>query len=678
MVSLSKRARKLATGSAIPAIPRKRKIRVSIATKLTLSFLVIILLSSLIFTLAGIHLINNRIIAEAQERVRNDLNAAREIYLNRLGHVADAVEFTSVRLFMVDILRGSIQPQYLDELKRFKNSEHLDVLSITDAKGKVVLRVNNPTVSGDDQSHDAIVRAVLTTHAPASGTTIVPAEELERESPTLAEQAYFKFIETPMARPRPETEERDGMMLKAAAPIFDSNGNFIGVVYGGILLNRNYDIVDKIKETVFQNVLYKGKDIGTATIFQDDVRISTNVKDQDGERAIGTRIAEDVYQRVMIEQKPWIGRAYVVNDWYITAYEPIWDIQHNAIGILYVGILEQKYTDMQKQTILIFVGITLSGIGISIIFALFISRNISEPIQKLVSASEQLANGDLNARVELVSNDEFGKLAHRFNQMAEALRQRDERLKEFTKRKIMESERLALIGQLAANVAHELNNPLQGIVTYSSLLLEKEVCDEVSRQNIEKIVTQANRCREIIRGLLDFSRQKKPQKALTNINALIRNCVSLVEKQALFHNITIVQNLDESLPMIVVDPFQIERVLMNLIINAAEAMDGKGTLTLTTCMGLNDKYIEIEVKDTGHGISPENMEKIFNPFFTTKEIGHGVGLGLAISYGIIKEHNGEITVESEVGKGARFTISLPLVTEEVHESNEHKSTDSHH
>ena len=639
-----------------------KKIRLSIVTKLTLSFLSIILLSNLIFTIVGIQIINNRIIEEAQERVRNDLNAAREIYQGRLQHVEDAVEFTTVRLFMGDILRGDVRQEYLDELVRFEGSESIDVLTITDNTGKVVLRVNNPTMTGDDQSLDEIVRVVLMTWAPASGTTIVSAEELELESPALAEQAHFKFIETPMARVRPETDETDGMMLKAAAPIFDAEGNFIGVVYGGILLNRNYDIVDKVKATVFQNVVYEGKDIGTATIFQDDVRISTNVKDNRGARATGTRIQEDVYNQVMIKQEPWVGRAYVVTDWYITAYEPIRNINGKVIGILYVGILEQKYADIQNQTVLVFVGITLAGAALTTIIALWVSRQISSPIRNLVDASKQLANGNLEAKVELTSGDELGKLSYRFNQMAAALRERDERLKEFTKRKIMESERLAIVGQLAANVAHELNNPLQGIVTYSSLLLEKDICDEPSRQNIEKIVTQANRCRVIIRGLLDFSRQKKPVKTLTNINALLRGCISLVENQAQFHNINTVQNIDESLPMIVIDPSQIERVFLNLIINAAEAMNGGGTLTLTTCFGINAKNIEIEVKDSGHGISGENMERIFNPFFTTKEVGHGVGLGLAISYGIVKEHNGEITVESEIGKGAKFTVSLPIIT----------------
>ncbi|MBI5932655.1 MAG: cache domain-containing protein [Chloroflexi bacterium] len=644
-----------------------KRIRLPIATKLTLSFLSIILLSSLIFTIVGIQIINNRIIAEAQERVRNDLNTAREIYSDRLVHIEQSVEFTTVRLFMADILRGDIRQEYLDELIRFKDSENLDVLTITDASGKVVLRVNNPSMLGDDQGRDAILSYVLRTKAPLSGTVIVSAEELERESSALAEQAYLKFVETPMARARPEVEEDAGMMLKAAAPIFDADGKLIGVVYGGVLLNRNYEIVDKVKATVFQNMAYEGKDIGAATIFQDDVRISTNVMDERDERAVGTRIAEDVYNRVIVEEEPWIGRAYVVTDWYITAYEPIRDVEQKVVGILYVGILEQKYTDIQNQTILVFVGITLAGAALSTIIALWISRQISSPIRNLVDASRQLASGNLDVKLEPTSYDELGKLSYRFNQMAEALRQRDERLKEFTKRKIMESERLAIVGQLAANVAHELNNPLQGIVTYSSLLLEKDSCDEPSRQNLEKISIQANRCREIIRGLLDFSRQKKPQKTLTNINALLQRCVSLVENQAVFHNIAIRQNLDESMPMIVVDPSQIERVFLNLIINAAEAMNGNGALHLSTCMGLNCKTIEIEVKDTGHGISDENMEKIFNPFFTTKEIGHGVGLGLAISYGIVKEHNGEITVESEFGKGATFLVSLPVVTEEIGE-----------
>jgi two-component system NtrC family sensor kinase len=463
-----------------------------------------------------------------------------------------------------------------------------------------------------------------------------------------------------MARYRPVIEEKSGMVLKAAAPIFDTQNNFIGVVYGGILLNRNYEIVDKIKETIFQNVVYQGKDIGTATIFQDDLRISTNVRNTDGDRAIGTRIAEDVYNQVVIKGEPWIGRAYVVNDWYITAYEPIRDINNKIIGILYVGILEQKYTDIENQTVRAFLFASLIGVLVSVAVSYLISRQISIPIKRLVAASKELANGNLEAKVEQMTNDEIGVLTDKFNLMAFALKERDEKLKEFAKKKISESERLALIGQLSANVAHELNNPLQGIVTYSHLLLEENVFSDDAKESINKIVVQANRCRDIIRGLLDFSRQKKPDKMLCSVNKLLQGCISLVEKQAAFHNIEVVMDLDNELPMVILDPSQAERVFLNLVINAADAMNGNGQLTLSSQQNRVEKCVEIRVQDTGHGISKENMEKLFEPFFTTKEIGHGAGLGLAISYGIVKEHKGSISVESEVGKGTTFTVSFPL------------------
>lgn len=638
-------------------------IRLPIAARLTLSFLSVILLSSLVFTLVGTQIISNLIKAEAEERVRNDLNAARLIYLDTLQYVRNAAEFTAVRNITQEILRGYTPYSYVDEMIWFKVNEGLDILTITDSQGIVVFRANAPSRRGDDQSHLELVAAVMRRRTPAAGTVIFSEEDLRAESDLLAERAYFQFVDTPMARPRPETEETAGMMLMAAVPIFDSDGNFIGVVYAAKLLNRNYEIVDEIKQTVFQGVVYEGKDIGTATIFQDDVRISTNVYNEDGSRAIGTRIAEDVYNQVVIEGKPWLGRAYVVNNWYISAYEPIYGYDGTIKGILYVGILEQKYLDIKNRAILIFTAITLTGVLISVFVTIWISRRISYSVNSLVRASQKLAGGDLQTRVEQISNDEFGELAETFNYMARALRERDEQLKEYTKRKIMESERLALIGQLAANVAHDLNNPLQGIVTYSYLLLEKETCTPEERENVQKIVVQANRCRDIIRGLLDFSRQKKPDKTLCDVNNLLSACVSLVERQALFHNIEVTLDLEENLPRVVLDPSQIERVFLNLIINAAEAMEGNGQLFLSTRYNRASNCIEIKVKDTGPGISEENLERIFDPFFTTKETGHGVGLGLAISFGILKEHNGNIFVESAPGQGATFTVSLPLAVE---------------
>jgi two-component system NtrC family sensor kinase len=643
----------------------KRTLRIPIATKLTLSYLAIILLMSAIFTIAGIQIIGNRIVAEAQEKVAHDLNSAHEIYRGELVHIHDVVRMSAERFFIKDALIGGDIDKVAEELIRVQQQEELDILTLTDKTGAVVFRANTPGRVEPSTGYDEIVSVTLLRKTPVMGTTIVSSEELRRESLALAEQAYFEFIDTPKARPRTATEETSGMMLKSAAPIFDYEGNLVGVLYGGILLNRNYEIVDEIKQTVFEDLRYKEKDIGTATIFQDDVRISTNVRNEDDSRAVGTLVSEEVYNQVVLNGEPWIGRAYVVNDWYITAYEPIRDIHYHVIGILYVGILEQKYTDIQKQTSFIFLGISLIAAFITMLLSWFVSQRISIPLRKMVAASREVANGNLGVKVDVVSSDELGWLAYSFNKMSEALKERDEKLKEFTKRKISESERLAMVGQLAANVAHELNNPLQGIVTYASLTLEKDKYDDTCKQNVNKIVIQANRCRDIIRGLLDFSRQKNPDKTLCSVNNLLRGCISLVENQAIFHNIDVVMNLDNSLPLVIVDPSQVERVFLNLIINAAEAMEGTGRLIITTTMNATDHSVEIDVQDTGPGILPQHLEKIFDPFFTTKETGHGVGLGLAISYGIVKEHNGKLTVNSKLGKGTTFTVSLPIAEEKV-------------
>ncbi|MBE9474418.1 MAG: cache domain-containing protein [Chloroflexi bacterium] len=639
---------------------RTKEIRLPIATKLVLSFLVIVAFISTIYMVVGVQLISNRIVSEAQDKVRHDLNAARELYLSDLERINSAVRITAERFFLREsLLSGDLEQAY-HELRRVRKQEGLDVLTLTDDKGNVILRTSYIDHIGDDQSGDELIKAVLEGHEPIASTILVSGDDLEQESPLLAKKAYFSFIDTPLAREREETEETAGMMLKAASPVFDDQNNLIGILYGGTLINRNFDIVDKVKETVYEEVQYEGKDIGTATIFQDDVRISTNVKNEDGSRALGTRVTEEVYNQVVNEGEPWIGRAYVVNDWYITAYEPIRDVANKIIGILYVGVLEEKYNDIQQGMILTFFAITIAGALVSLIVSYFIAQRILVPIFKLVDASKAVADGDLDAKVEISTNDELADLADSFNAMAQALKKRDEQLKEFTTQKIMASERLALIGQLSANVAHELNNPLTGIVTFSHLMLENTDCDDPKKKSLEKIVRQATRCRDIIRGLLDFSRQRKPDKVLSNINTVMDQCLSFVENQALFLNIEIIKDFQEDLPMIVIDPSQIERVIMNLIINAAEAMDGNGKLTLATRHCPTPYCIELQFTDTGQGISGENIEKIFDPFFTTKDVGHGTGLGLAISYGVVKAHKGIISVESEVGKGTTFTVKLPI------------------
>jgi len=643
--------------------------QIPIAHKLILSFLLVSIVATSIFTFAGIRLMANRIVAETQDRIRNDLNAAREIYYGEARHINDVVRLNARRPIIQDALLSEDSANIENDLINVKESEGLDFLTLTDEYGNVVMRTNYPNSIGDNLAQDEVINNVMSTKGTVTTTTILTEGELQSESTVLAQKAHFNIIDTPKARPSTKTEETSGMAIVSASPVFDSSQNLIGILYGGLLLNRNYDLVDKVKQTVFQNVVYKGKDIGTATIFQDDVRISTNVLNTDGARAVGTRIAEDVYNQVVVQGEPWTGRAYVVNDWYITAYEPIRNVSGDVIGILYVGVLEQKYNDLRNQAILAFMIISALVVLFSIGLSYILSRSISVPVHRLVIASKDLSNGNLEVKVEKTSNDEIGLLADAFNSMANALRERDERLKEFTRKKFMESERLALIGQLAANVAHELNNPLQGIVTYSHLLLERNSIDDPTKQSLQKIVVQANRSRDIIRGLLDFSRQRKPDKTLCNINNLLQESLSFLENQALMHNIQIITQLDNDLPSIVIDPSQVQRVFINMIVNAAEAMNGNGQLSISTKRDLAKDCIEITFSDTGTGISEENLEKIFDPFFTTKETGHGVGLGLAISYGIIKEHGGTVSVESEVGIGTTFIIRLPITAVQIGTEN---------
>ncbi len=637
--------------------------RVSLRHKLIVSFLIIVVITGVSATWVGVHLIGKGVIRQAQDKVKMDLNSAREIYRENLEKVRTLVRLTSVRLFLKESpLRGDLE-LVKSELKKVRERESIDILTLTDNSGRVIFRTRNPKRYGDSQTSDEIVSIVLMEKKAVASTQIVLRNELMKEGENLAEQARMRFIPTPKAKPRPEDEETSGMMIKAAAPVLDDSGNLIGVLYGGILLNRDYTIVDKVKDTVYRGQMYKGKDMGTATIFQQDLRISTNVKRKDGARAIGTRVSEEVYDQVLVKGLPWIERAFVVNDWYITAYEPIENIAGNIIGILYVGILEEKFADMRRATMLVFLGIALAGIAAALTASIFLANTILKPIKHLVFASERLAQGDLTHRVKPESKDEIGELAKTFNFMTDSLKERDERLKKHAQQKIMESERLATIGQLAAGVAHELNNPLGGILIYSHLLLENLDNNDPKRENLEKIVNQATRCKGIVKGLLDFSRQTEPKVELIDVNELLKAALSLVENQTLFQNIKISKDFTPSPPPVMVDGAQIQQVFINIILNAAEALEGKGELRIQTGVSDDKHFLEIRFTDTGCGISEENIERLFEPFFTTKEVGHGIGLGLAISYGIIQRHKGTIEVKSQVGKGTTFTIRLPVAKE---------------
>jgi two-component system NtrC family sensor kinase len=225
---------------------------------------------------------------------------------------------------------------------------------------------------------------------------------------------------------------------------------------------------------------------------------------------------------------------------------------------------------------------------------------------------------------------------------------------------LIHTEKIASLGRMAAGVAHEINNPLAGILIYAELLQRDLAADQVHRNNIEVIINQTMRCQQIVHRLLDFSRQTLGDQKLFDVNGMVHRCVELISHQAFFHNIQVVEQLDPSLPQIVGDPGQLQQVITNLLLNAADAMNGQGQITIATRPAPQGDGIILTVTDTGCGISPEIRDKIFEPFFTTKPPGKGTGLGLSIVYGVIQRHGGTITADSPPDGGTTFTIRLPL------------------
>ncbi len=633
--------------------------KTTLKTKLVVSFLVVVTISGVIATIVGMRLIGNGIVRQAQEKVRLDLNSAREIYDYKLKEIENVVSFTSIRGSIIDALSQGDRETLERRLGEVREKARLDILTITDKAGRVVFRSSNPEIYGDLQATDELVGKVLSEKKLFASTQILSQDELQKEGEDLARRARIQLIHTPKARPRQETEETSGMMLKAAAPIFDENASLVGVLYGGELINQNFELVDEIRDTVYQDARYKGKNEGTATIFQGNLRISTNVLNRNGERAIGTQVSAEVHEQVLDKGERWVDRAFVVNDWYITAYEPIRNIAGDVIGILYVGILEQRFVDIKRNAILIFLGLTIAGAIGALILAYFLMTDLMKPVRRLVTASHELSQGNFSYQIDPISKSELGELERTFNFMASSLKERDEEMKEQTQRQLIQSEKLASVGRLAAGVAHQINNPLTGVLTYSSLLLRGKSEGDPDREDLQVIVDETMRCREIVKGLLEFSKQAEPQKDAIDINDVIRNALTLTRHQSLLHDVKVITELSDQLPQIVVDGSQIQEVLLNIILNAIDAIKKGGELRVSSNMIDSGQVVQIRIADTGCGISSEDLDKVFDPFFSTKG-AKGTGLGLAVAYGVIEKHRGKIQMASEIGKGTTCIIDLPV------------------
>jgi two-component system NtrC family sensor kinase len=626
--------------------------------------------------LVGGQLLYKAVLNEANTRISLDLNAAREIYLSRIKGIKVALNITSVGpVFKTALEKHDVQT-LVNRLDAVAQQTELDFMGIVSKDGRSLCRIGPNSFPRGNNPGNTIANLVIQKQVAVSGTVILSNQFLFSENPEIAERARIKLLPTKRATPRPESEEFSGMALAAAVPIFDA-GNFHGVLYGGVLINRNQEIVDRVRDTVFQNEIYKGRSIGTATIFLEDIRISTNVLNPDGNRAIGTVASEEVTKHVLTDGKKWTDRAFVVNDWYITAYEPIEDIFGQRVGMLYVGVLEAKYADVRWKALSLFILITVAGMVLALGLGYIIANKMSRPVQQLIEASNQVSQGNLSPVIGPISTSEIGVLQTTFKQMLTSLQERDERQKKESENKLLQSEKQASVGKLAGGVAHEINNPLTGIVTFTHMLLRRNDIPEEVRTDLETIAQETERVRKIVKGLLDFSRQTELDREPTDVNRLVRQAVTLVENQALIKGVNLTLEPGDGLPMVTLDRNQMQSVLLNIIINALDATDPGGSINITTNIGIStskpgQKGIEILCTDTGCGIPPENLNRLFDPFFTTKDVGHGTGLGLSVSYGIVERHGGTIWVQSKVGKGSTFKVWLP--TEEQSDANENISS----
>lgn len=358
--------------------------------------------------------------------------------------------------------------------------------------------------------------------------------------------------------------------------------------------------------------------------------------------------------------------------------------ENNILGVLDITIslenLLQKSTEYRSQFI-IMTCVLLLLIGILITFLTL--KLVNRPVQRLVRHTADVASGNLDVRVPVESNDELGDLSKAVNKMTESLHKAQEELKEWgasLEQKVEErsmeikriqtqlyrSDKLASLGQLVAGIAHEINNPLTGVLLFSSIVKSDKRLDPELKADLERVISETSRCADIVKRLLDFSRETVAHKEPLSLNTKIEKVIALMNQHPCLHNINVVKNYADDLPDVIADPGQIQQVLVNLLLNACHAMAGEGTLTLSTGMSADGGYASVEVRDTGCGISDENLNRIFDPFFTTKE--DGTGLGLSISYGIIENNGGKLEVKSRVGEGTAFTVMLPFDNEEVRQA----------
>jgi two-component system NtrC family sensor kinase len=622
------------------------------------SFVLVAALAAGLNAVVTSRVINDYLLSAQTDRLQRDLDLTNGFYQQKINAVIALSQFVA------------LDPQTVAALPAVSNNNQGDNLAIDQVVNRmisaplldgtravVVLDPNGNVLTGRSVPADGKISPAFTTgnwsllSIVAQGlalkksivsTEVIPAVYLAQVG--LDGQARIAIQATPQAVTRP-FDSREGTAALAIVgiyPLWNGNGQFSGAVVTAYVFNNDFSLVDYIKNEA---------KVETTTIFLGDLRVSTNVPGENGGRAVGTRVSQDVYQKVLVQGQSYSGRVFVVNNWYIGSYEPLRDFQNNVVGMLYVGVRETIFESLvvafdTRAALLAFVCILVAGV-----IAIPIARLITKPIATLVEANRRLARGDMNVRVESNGKGEIAQLGTSFNNMVETLQESEEEL--------LHQAKLASVGQLAAGVAHELNNPLGTILLYSDMMLKEAPEDDPRRADLKMIINEVHRCKTIVADLLNFARQHELLAQEVDLHALLDEVINKISLQPTFEKITFERRFDPALPLIQADAAQLHQVVVNLFSNSADAMENAGTITVSTHL-IDTQSAEIRVSDTGAGIPAENLSKLFTPFFTTKPAGKGTGLGLSIVYGIIKLHRGQIMVQSQVGHGTTVIITLPI------------------
>jgi two-component system NtrC family sensor kinase len=554
---------------------------------------------------------------------------------------------------------------YQEEIKRIGRG--LELIDLDLANDAIKEKINLDyfvRVSSREQAKSEIAREAFERKEGLGGTRIIKAERLGELQDGLIERIEIKITPTARARPTDKKVLSDVMVKEYAMPVVGENGKVKQVIYGGRVINKDFSLVDRIRNMVYGNEVYDKKPIGTVTIFQDDTRVSTNVLSENGERAIGTRVSSEVYERVVEKGQIWQDRAFVVTHWYKTAYEPIRNISGDIIGILYVGVLEKPFEEMARNIILLFMGIVSLATLAAVVLAFVIASAISKPITGIVRATHKFSSGDYGHKVNTKTDiAELNKLGSSFNEMADRIEQREKSLK-------ISNDKLAALNKSYVDLISFVSHELKGILA-SAIMNAYAVRDGYlgminfkQRKAVDSVTRNLDYLDATVKKFLNLGRIERGELPMNKSDINLFEDVfetSIESLQAISQrkNIKIENKIDPKLK-VHADPDLILVVANNLLSNAIKYGFDEGVIEMTSRQ-TGDNKVEVEVYNDSVPITEQQKDKLFKKFsrLQTKETKKikGTGLGLFITKQIIESHGGSIRLETRE-KGNSFIFTL--------------------